>query len=126
MPMESARQTAHILVFDDADGVARAAADRFVEVAQASIADRGRFSVALAGGSTPRRTYQLLATGEFRDRIPWTSVHIFFGVTVRAATDADSTPPGREAMIAFCVPERKFIDEGEGDPLSARVFTRKS
>lgn len=79
MRIEAAGRPANILVFDDADEVARGAADRFVEIAQAVIAARGRFSVALSGGSTPRLTYELLATDEYRDRVSWASVHIFFG-----------------------------------------------
>jgi 6-phosphogluconolactonase len=70
---------ANMLIYTDADGVARAAADRFVEIAQAAIAERGRFTVALSGGSTPRRMYELLASVEYRNRVSWASVHIFFG-----------------------------------------------
>jgi 6-phosphogluconolactonase len=35
--------------------------------------------VALCGGATPRRTYELLATERFRDRVNWQQVHIFWG-----------------------------------------------
>jgi 6-phosphogluconolactonase len=40
---------------------------------------RGRFSVALSGGSTPAGVYRLLAEEPFADRIPWSDVHIFWG-----------------------------------------------
>lgn len=40
---------------------------------------RGRFAVALSGGSTPRRLYQLLAEDPFRERMPWDRVHWFWG-----------------------------------------------
>lgn len=39
----------------------------------------GRFTVALAGGSTPKALYRLLASDEFRDRIDWPKVFFFFG-----------------------------------------------
>jgi len=39
----------------------------------------GRFSVALSGGSTPKRLYQLLAGAHYRDAMPWDRVHWFFG-----------------------------------------------
>src|SRR5260370_21952454 len=39
----------------------------------------GRFSVALSGGSTPRRLYQLLAGAPYRDAMPWDRVHWFWG-----------------------------------------------
>jgi len=38
----------------------------------------GRFSVALSGGETPRRTYELLATPQYRDHIHWQEVHVFW------------------------------------------------
>jgi 6-phosphogluconolactonase len=67
------------VTFDDPEGVARAAAGHFAELAGASISDRGRFSVALAGGSTPKLAYELLASEEYRDRIDWSRVFVFFG-----------------------------------------------
>jgi 6-phosphogluconolactonase len=65
----------------DAAEVARAAADELVGAAARAVEGRGRFTVALAGGSTPRRLYQLLADGDapFRARVPWDRTHVFFG-----------------------------------------------
>lgn len=68
-----------IEVFNDAEELAHAAAVRFQTLAQSSVAHQGRFSVALAGGNTPRRVYELLATDEFKQQINWPSVHMFFG-----------------------------------------------
>ena len=87
--MEDARLPPQTFIFDNAEQVARAAADRLTAIALASIADRGRFSVALSGGSTPRLTYELLASPEYRDRVPWGNVHLFFG-------DERSVPPTHE------------------------------
>jgi 6-phosphogluconolactonase len=55
------------------------AAERFVAVARQAIHDSGRFVVALAGGSTPRRLYGLLATCPFADRVNWPLTHVFWG-----------------------------------------------
>jgi len=68
-----------VQVFDDAEAVARGAAERFVELGQAAIDARGCFSVGLAGGSTPKRTYELLASEAYREQLNWSKVHIFFG-----------------------------------------------
>jgi 6-phosphogluconolactonase len=68
-----------IQTFPDLEALSAAAARIFVEEAARSVAARGRFAVALSGGSTPRRTYQLLATERFRDRVNWQQVHIFWG-----------------------------------------------
>jgi 6-phosphogluconolactonase len=75
-PMKS---TPTVLVFDSPEQVAQAAAERFVDYSAASIADHGSFTVALAGGSTPRRAYELLGSDEFKNRVDWAVVHLFFG-----------------------------------------------
>ncbi|MBI1845456.1 MAG: 6-phosphogluconolactonase [Candidatus Rokubacteria bacterium] len=62
----------------DADGVAAAAADDFVELARRAIRERGRFTVALSGGTTPRGLYRLLAE-ERRGEVEWEHVEIFWG-----------------------------------------------
>jgi 6-phosphogluconolactonase len=76
-------------VFDDPADVARAAAERFVEIARAAIDERGRFVVALSGGSTPKRAFELLASDEYREKLDWTKVHVFFG-------DERCVPPDHE------------------------------
>lgn len=63
-----------------ADSVALAAegARRFVEVSREAIAARGRFSVALSGGSTPRAMYQRIAESHAKE-IAWDKVHVWWG-----------------------------------------------
>lgn len=68
-----------VQVFDDAESVARAAAELFARLSRESVAERGTFSVALSGGTTPRRVYELLASDEYREHVSWPSVHVFFG-----------------------------------------------
>lgn len=68
-----------VQVFETAENVARAAAVHFVELANDAVADHDLFHVALAGGNTPRRMYELLAGDQFRSDIDWTTVHLFFG-----------------------------------------------
>jgi 6-phosphogluconolactonase len=65
-------------LFKDLEELSRAAAERFVEQAARSITERGRFLVALNGGSTPTRLFQLLAS-EFRDKVDWSRVDVFWG-----------------------------------------------
>lgn len=67
-----------IRVFPDPESASRAAAEAVVARANAAIAARGRFTVALAGGSTPRRMYEILAA-DFRDAIPWARVTVLWG-----------------------------------------------
>jgi 6-phosphogluconolactonase len=67
-----------IRIFKDVEALSRAAATLFVEQAGRAIAERGRFLVALNGGSTPNRLFELLAT-DFHDNVDWQSVHLFWG-----------------------------------------------
>lgn len=68
-----------IQVFSDAEAVSVAAAEQVVKIAAQAIAERGGFYLALAGGSTPKRLYQHLASEPFKQQIDWKSVHIYFG-----------------------------------------------
>lgn len=75
---ETSNRKIHIL--KDAPAVARRAADIFAERAQAAVARGGIFSVALAGGSTPKLLYSLLSTeAQLRAALPWDKMHLFFG-----------------------------------------------
>jgi 6-phosphogluconolactonase len=74
LPTPAARE---VQVHDDLGALSRAAAIRLVAAAAAGVAQRGRFTVALSGGRTPRPLYELLAA-EYRDRVPWAAVHVFF------------------------------------------------
>jgi 6-phosphogluconolactonase len=64
--------------YPDAPGVARAAADIIVADARGAIAERGVFTLALSGGSTPKTLYTTLAS-EHAGAVDWTRVHLFFG-----------------------------------------------
>jgi 6-phosphogluconolactonase len=68
-----------IRVYPDLESLSRAAAALIVTQANLAVAARGRFSVALAGGATPRRTYELLAAPPLMDQAPWDRVHVFWG-----------------------------------------------
>ena len=65
-------------VVPDLDALNHAAANEFVSCATAAIRARGRFTVALSGGKTPRAIYSLLAE-KFADSVPWHQVFVFFG-----------------------------------------------
>ncbi len=66
-------------IYPDAAALARAAAEQIVTLAAEAILARGRFSIGLSGGSTPRALYTLLAGPEFAGRVDWTKIHIFWG-----------------------------------------------
>ncbi|MEE9155364.1 MAG: 6-phosphogluconolactonase [Gemmatimonadota bacterium] len=66
-------------IFEDVEELARAAAEEFQGRASSKRGGDDRFTVALSGGSTPRRLHGLLASEPYRDRIPWKRVHLFWG-----------------------------------------------
>lgn len=68
-----------INVFENEDEVLNALANYFVETAASSIASHGQFSVALSGGNSPKKLYELLASSSFKDKVEWNKVHFFFG-----------------------------------------------
>lgn len=63
----------------DTAALSHEAALYFAEAAAQAVAERGRFAVALSGGSTPKSLYSLLAGDEFRGRISWGQAHFFWG-----------------------------------------------
>lgn len=75
----------HIL--NDLEALSHRAAELFAREALQAVKVRGRFAVALSGGSTPRRLYEILATHPFRSDIPWSAVYAFWG-------DERCVPPG--------------------------------
>ncbi|MET4073663.1 6-phosphogluconolactonase [Hymenobacter sp. UYCo722] len=56
-----------------------ALAGYFVARATEAIAARGRFAVALSGGSSPKKLYELLASPAYRNQVAWSQVYFFFG-----------------------------------------------
>lgn len=68
-----------IHIGSDAAASIHAAASWWEAVSGAAIGERGVCHVALAGGSTPRALYELLASPLWRERIDWTRMHFWFG-----------------------------------------------
>lgn len=94
--------TSIIRIFPDVEALSAAAAREFVGCAGEAIAARGRFTVALSGGSTPKRLYHLLTTEPFRSQVDWGRVELFWGDERCVPPDhADSNyHMAREAMLA--------------------------
>ncbi|MBC6611604.1 6-phosphogluconolactonase [Hymenobacter sp. BT507] len=67
-----------IRVFPSVEESNKALADYFVETGRQAIAARGRFAVALSGGSSPKKLFELLAS-DYRDQLEWERVDFFWG-----------------------------------------------
>lgn len=66
-----------VRVYPDPTALALAAAPALVDTLLSHLADAGRCSIALAGGTAPRALYRLLGSA-YRDALPWEPVHIFW------------------------------------------------
>jgi 6-phosphogluconolactonase len=67
-----------IAIYPDSESLSQEAARLIIRLAQEAIVTHGRFTLALAGGSTPRKLYSLLASDPYRGQIDWTRVDIFW------------------------------------------------
>lgn len=69
-----------VRILADGAAIARRAAQEWVQAAAAAVQEKGSFTVALAGGSTPKALYSLLVTdATLRAQVPWDKMHLFFG-----------------------------------------------
>ncbi|HEV8721753.1 MAG TPA: 6-phosphogluconolactonase [Candidatus Binatia bacterium] len=68
-----------VIICRNVDELNREAAEQFIGLACNAIEQSGRFAVALSGGSTPKGLYASLADPEYRNRLDWSRVHLFWG-----------------------------------------------
>lgn len=121
--MGSGAETLVIHVHSTLEELARAAADDFVKLAQDCIADHGRFTVALTGGSTTRDTYELIATDPYASRVDWARVYVFWG-DERCVPPSDDASNFRMARVALLdhvpiPPQNVHRMRGEVEPAAA-------
>ena len=119
----SMKENIQIIKVADAAALAQTAAEYFARAAAENIAQRGRFTVALSGGSTPKAMFALLAAEPFCSRIDWTKIFFFWG-------DERCVPPDHpdsnfrltsEALLSKVnIPEKNvFRMHGELEPADA-------
>jgi 6-phosphogluconolactonase len=68
-----------IVLCRDLVELSRQSAEQFSQLADQSIEASGRMTVAFSGGSTPKHLYSLLASPDYKNRIPWNNVELFWG-----------------------------------------------
>ena len=66
-------------IFNDAETVCIAAANYIVELSKKAILKKGKFTIALSGGNTPRKLYELLAQPAYSSLLEWKNIFIFWG-----------------------------------------------
>lgn len=68
-----------IEVFSDGAHLAAAMASTVAEIINKAVEQHNRCTIALAGGSTPKRLYTVLASDPYRNEIPWDRLFLFLG-----------------------------------------------
>ena len=68
-----------IQIYNNTDEINIAAADLFITAAQKAIAEKDKFTVVLTGGSSPAGVYKLLASDDYKNKIDWSKVFVFWG-----------------------------------------------
>jgi 6-phosphogluconolactonase len=106
--------------FGDLDALSRAAAEEFASFAREAIAARGVFHVALSGGSTPKRMFQLLAA-QGKAALPWDQIDLWWGDERTVPPDDKDSNYGmtRDALITPLSLTRVHRIRGEDAPETA-------
>ena len=91
----------NIQIYKDGDDLAAHAADFIIQAAQEAVAGRGRFTIALAGGKTPKDTYAALAQPGRAAQVDWNKTYVFFGDERFGRTDGPDSNygMGRQALL---------------------------
>lgn len=63
----------------DGNELAAKAANWFVEYVNKVLQTKDRCTIALAGGNTPKKLYELLASDAYKNKIDWSKLHFFWG-----------------------------------------------
>lgn len=94
------------------DEVIQKLAEDIVELARAAVSENRLFTMALSGGSSPKKLYQLLASEPLASKFPWSDTLFFFGDERYVPQDdpANNAKMAREAMLtAASVPENHIL-----------------
>jgi 6-phosphogluconolactonase len=122
------REEGTLYIYETPAEVAKSLADLFVDYAGSAIGGAGRFVVALAGGTTPKATYALLAQPPYCNSIDWSAVEIFFGDErcVPPESDQSNYKMAFETFIKpLSIPDiHVHRMRGEDDPLRAALDYR--
>jgi 6-phosphogluconolactonase len=112
-----------VLRSDSVEILHESAAAFFVAAARDAIDERGAFMVALAGGSTPKAVYSMLATNShWRSQVPWQQVHFFWGDERHVPPDHQESNfrMAREAMLDRLPIDRAKVWRIKGEYPDAR------
>jgi 6-phosphogluconolactonase len=69
----------NISIADNPDQLSHKATEWITLYIQKVISEKNQFTIALSGGNTPKKLYDLLTSEQFRHQIDWAKMHFFWG-----------------------------------------------
>jgi 6-phosphogluconolactonase len=90
-----------VIVKEDYEALSQAVAHDFLLRVKKAILEKGIFSCALSGGSTPKRFYEILGGSPYQTEISWDKIHFFF-------SDERCVPPDHAASNFKMIQEHFF------------------
>ena len=69
----------NLIVYDDANAVCKAAAERIIVLSKTAIAEKGKFTIVLSGGNTPKLLFNLLSQPDYSIQLDWKNILVFWG-----------------------------------------------
>jgi 6-phosphogluconolactonase len=109
-----------VKILPDKPAIVQAALEIIMDKAQSAIAQRGQFTIALSGGSTPKPLYEAIA----QTNLPWDNVHVFWGDERYVPADHPDSNQGmaRTAWLNHVpIPAGNIhpMPTGDGDPATS-------
>ena len=88
-------------IWPDALALSHAVANLIVTESNKAVQQKGYFSIALSGGSTPKLLFQLLAQPPYKNNIPWKKIIIAFGDErfVAPTSDESNFKMAKDALL---------------------------
>lgn len=119
-----------IRIVADKTALAEAAADLIVAQAQAAVAARDRFTIALTGGSTPRPVYEVLAGAPRTTQMPWDRTFVFWSDDRAVPLDDERSnyKLAHDALLSrIVIPKERIqpmLTQGDDLDAAARHYAR--
>ncbi len=110
-------------IHKDPAAMAERVAHHITQICEDAISERGVFTIALSGGSTPLPLFRLLSANDWIDRIPWEKIRIYWVDERCVHPDDPKSNYGiaREALLSHVPVTRYYRMKGEVDPVKAAL-----
>src|SRR6266536_5781714 len=66
-------------IFKNTEELSKAVADWMIDLISRTLQQKDRFTLVLSGGNTPKKLHELLSSYNYKNKIDWSKLHIFWG-----------------------------------------------